>query len=193
MRGYLSTKRYLSQNGAWYLIYSDSDFYKGPAIKSYKDLVESDADFASLMRSGTDAGYDVHTLYEASAAQQFYLRASDCLELLRSVGIYHSSQKQVVETLRKKASRTMFRPFSEGWIPPDLAADAAIERPGSLTLAIIEQFFDTFDDQAPYRRCKNCAKIFKFFQHGGNLKRTTEFCSKSCATSYAAKQKRNGS
>ena len=191
VRDYLSTKRFLSQSGARYFLHSNSDFYKGPGIKSFEDLVDSDADFASLMRSGIEAGYDVRALYETSVAQQFCLRATDCLEFLRSAGAYHHSQQRIVETLLKGSRKAMFRPFSKGWTPPNLATGTVRKPHGSLTLAIIEQFFDTFDDQTPYKRCKNCTKFFKFFQHGGNLRRSTEFCSKSCATSYAAKQKRN--
>lgn len=198
IRSYLANKRYFAQKGAKLFIYSDSEFYSGPGIDTYKDLLLSNDKFSELMEEGKKAGYDVQSIYDASAASQYFDRAVDCVDFLDCVASHYYGQRRAYESIVKESKSPR-----SNLVANLFAKIAAIENPsrpnrestnggffGSSTIGIVDGFFSVFDSPMPYRRCSNCGRIFKFYKDGGHVKRCTEFCSRSCNVSFNSKQRR---
>ena len=198
IRSYLANKRYFAQKGAELFIFSDSELYSGPGIDTYNDLLLSDDKFAELMEEGEAAGYDVRSIYDASAASQYYDRGVDCIDFLDCVASHYYGQWQAYENIIKKLNSLKHTPLGVLFSKVSPIGNSPRSNPestnsnvfGSLTVGIIEGFFSVFDDPLPYRRCGNCGRIFKFYKDGGHVRRCTEFCSKSCNVSFNIKKRR---
>lgn len=188
---YLSNKRFLSQSGPGYFLYSDDPIIRGRMLVTYEDRRVKDPAFRAMADSASDSGLDPEAIYWSELSQSLYQASSRSLDyLMQAMNVYSAVSNNW--TGSPIGSSTASNPFSR--IAERLHGTS--ERPrapmGSLASAIIHQFSRTYTDPAPYRTCKNCGRIFKKYREEGYDKniRETLFCRKSCTSSYNQKKAR---
>lgn len=192
---YLCDRAHMAQNGVTYFLLSkDDDLLKGTRLMSYDALIRENADFKSTAQQGEDAGFNTRAAYTSSLGNGLILASNEASAFLADSLLSYrfdanSSNGDEIEmngnpilAMWSQAQKKIGRASTEH-------ADV-IGSYGCLSEAIISQFGLLYDDQADWRICDNCGRIFKKYREEkpGKVIQKTRFCKRSCANSYSKKK-----
>lgn len=192
---YLQSRSHMAQNGLDFFIGSSEDsLLKGFRFMPYDMRINRDERFREMVQDGEDAGFNTRAAYTSTLATGIVLSANECMHFLessvRGYAAPVSMQRLGFSERERKDGASVWERIRDALTLRSEYAELFGSQQGTLSAAIIAQFASVYNDEAEWRVCQNCGRIFKKYREekSGTTIHKTRFCKRSCANQYSKKR-----
>lgn len=192
---YLQSRSHMAQNGLNFFLESSRDaLLKGSRFMTYDMRMSRDEQFRELVQDGEKAGFNTRVAYTDALATEIVLSANECMHFLessiRGYAAPISMQRLGFSEREYEEGTGIWEKIRDAIALRSECAELFESRQGTLPAAIIAQFASVYNDEAEWRVCQNCGRIFKKYreERPGMTIHKTRFCKRSCANQYSKKR-----